>query len=447
MATSGATRLITFTNVAPNVTAHSWWNNANAEVYRLNAWPKVAPGVAGSAEITKTTSVVHGSPSERELHFYVKNTGTTNIDIDVWAFWWNWTLESTLEAVRAEFNVPAIGGAIVTKQGIKLLDVAGIRKDGSNVAVEVGDRWHLGSDTKAITATLLGVLAQRGDVGWDITVGTAFSEWAQTMNNMLKETNFERLMAHRSGIVNVKTNEWEALGNTSVPEIPKRRRDFAYLITHRDHGTDPVVFNYQNANFILAGAMLERCTGKSWEDLMKTEIFQPLGMTTAGFGAPGTVNDVNEPWGHTDASGQRVANKGDNTPGLGPAGTVHASLGDWAKFIRLHLNGAEGSLTLTPATLSRLHTQYPTGFFDPTRYGWGWGFGNDGVGGVQLGHDGSNGSWYCSCEVLLNQGAGLLAVSNIGGADPQGGADNGKGDLACAKVIQKLREFYFHPWP
>jgi D-alanyl-D-alanine carboxypeptidase len=443
MATQGATKLKTFTSVAPNATVQSWWNNANAEVYHLNAWPNVAPGVAASAEITKTSSVVHGTPSERELHFEVKNTGTTTIDIDVWALWWNWTLESTLEAVRAEFNVPAVGGAIVTKQGIKLLGVAGIRKHGSNVAVEVADQWHLGSDTKAMTATLLGVLAQRGAVGWDITVGTAFPEWAQTMNdvgpNVLKNTNFERLMAHRSGIVNVTVEESTALADTNKT-VPERRREFARLITHRFLGLDPAVFNYQNANFILVGAMLERCTGKSWEDLMKTEIFQPLGMTTAGFGAPGSANDVNEPWGHTDESGQRVASKGDNTPALGPAGTVHASLGDWAKFARLHFNGSEGSLTLAPSTLSRLHTQFPTALFDPIRYGWGWGFFDD-VGGVALGHDGSNGLWYCSCQVLPKQGVAFLAVSNIGSDK------NGNGGPACGKVIQKLREFYFHPIP
>jgi hypothetical protein len=58
-----------------------------------------------------------------------------------------------------------------------------------------------------------------------------------------------------------------------------------------------------------------------------------------------------------------------------------------------------------------------------------------------LGHDGSNNSWYCSCQVLLDQGVGLLAVSNIGGAE------NGKGDLACWKVIQKLREWHYDPLP
>jgi CubicO group peptidase (beta-lactamase class C family) len=404
MANEGGFKVLTLTNIAPGATAHGWWNNANSEVYRLNAWPKVAPGVTASAEITDITAKVHGSPSERELHFSVKNTGATVIDVDVWAFHWNWSLRAALESVRAEFGVPAVGGATVTKQGIKELDVAGIRKHGSAVAVEAGDRWHLGSDTKAMTATLLAVLAQKGVVGWDMTVAQAFPEWAQTMKSMFKETTFQRLMAHRSGILNMAPNESTALGNTSKT-VTQRRRDFAQLITHREHGDDNVlfdapgfVFSYQNANFVLAGAMLERCTGKSWEDLMKTELFQPLGMTTAGFGAPGSASDVNEPYGHSDLSGERVASKGDNTPGLGPAGTVHASLHDWARFIRLHLDGSEGSLTLTPASFTRLHTQYPPNNIYTNRYGWGWIMWDES--GVALGHDGSNTLWYCSCQAL-----------------------------------------------
>ncbi|MEA2900309.1 MAG: hypothetical protein QOH36_196 [Actinomycetota bacterium] len=69
------------------------WNNANAEVYSLQAWPEVAPGVNASAEITKTSYVVHGYPSERELHYWVKNTGTTQVDIAVWVFWWPYASE------------------------------------------------------------------------------------------------------------------------------------------------------------------------------------------------------------------------------------------------------------------------------------------------------------------------------------------------------------------
>jgi hypothetical protein len=89
MATSGGLKLTTVAKVDPGATIKRKWNNATAEVYSLHAWPAVRSGVKASAEITRTSFVVHGNPSERELHFWVKNTGTTQVDIDVWAFWWN----------------------------------------------------------------------------------------------------------------------------------------------------------------------------------------------------------------------------------------------------------------------------------------------------------------------------------------------------------------------
>jgi hypothetical protein len=89
MAASGGLKLTTLKKVAPGATIFRKWNNANAEVYSLHAWPVVAAGVDSSAEITRTSFVVHGNPQERELHYWVKNTGATQIDIDVWAFWWN----------------------------------------------------------------------------------------------------------------------------------------------------------------------------------------------------------------------------------------------------------------------------------------------------------------------------------------------------------------------
>jgi hypothetical protein len=89
MATSGGLKFGTLTQVAPGATEHYHWNNANKNVYSLHAWPVVPAGVDASAEITRISFVVHGNPSERELHYWVKNTGTAQVDIDVWAFWWS----------------------------------------------------------------------------------------------------------------------------------------------------------------------------------------------------------------------------------------------------------------------------------------------------------------------------------------------------------------------
>ena len=145
---------------------------------------------------------------------------------------------------------------------------------------------------------------------------------------------------------------------------------------------------------------------------------------------------MDQPWGHSDETGQRVANKGDNTPALGPAGTVHASLADWGDFIRLHLDGSAGALSLNSSTLTHLHTQFPPTVASPERYGWGWISGTTSAVSGWATMD-PNGSWYCSCQVLLGKGVAFLAVSNIGGGE------NGKGDQACWKVISTLRDQYF----
>jgi len=89
MSAHGGTKLTTLTAVAPGVTSNMIWHNANAEVYSLLARPVVAPGLTASAEITTMSFVVHGNPQQRELHYAVKNTGTTTANIEVWAFWWD----------------------------------------------------------------------------------------------------------------------------------------------------------------------------------------------------------------------------------------------------------------------------------------------------------------------------------------------------------------------
>ena len=78
---------------------------------------------------------------------------------------------------------------------------------------------------------------------------------------------------------------------------------------------------------------------------MQEELFGPLGMTSAGFGAPGEPADARRSPGDTAAPSRGPVEPGpnaDNPPAIGPAGTVHASLADWAKYAALHLRGAQG---------------------------------------------------------------------------------------------------------
>jgi CubicO group peptidase (beta-lactamase class C family) len=168
--------------------------------------------------------------------------------------------------------------------------------------------------------------------------------------------------------------------------------------------------DYSNAGYIIAGAMAEKVTGHSWEDLMRAGLFKPLGMTTAGFGPPGTEGKVDQPWGHRSLGALRIPSQSDNPPVLGPAGRVHASLTDWARYVAFHLHGkAPSGLSLKPATLEHLHTPPPGGNYacgwvarplpwdKPTNAIW---------------HNGSNTLWYAEMWVVPSADYAILVATN-----------------------------------
>lgn len=332
-----------------------------------------------------------------------------------------------LEAIRAMRGVPALGGAVVTKFGMEVFDAVGIRKVEANpvnqVAVTKFDKWHLGSDTKAMTSMLVGILRQQYPfgVGWGTTIAEAFPEWAPTMDPAMAQTTLRQLLAHRSGLYKFTEEQNATLtqGNLSVTQ---QRRAFTNAVVHDPYLLVPgVSFKYENGNYIIAGAMLEKLFGDSWENLMQQYLFDPLAMASAGFGGP-AQGGASQPWGHYDTNGMYTPTDGDNPASLGPAGTVHASLSDWGKFIRLYLKGSEGGITLTAATRSELTTAYtsadPWFIVWPQSYGWGWGISN---GPKVLGHDGSNTNWYARAVVYVDKGYALLVVTNavnLGDAAP-----------------------------
>lgn len=357
------------------------------------------------------------------------------------------TLAEEAEKIRKKFNVPALGGAIVTDKGIVSITAVGKRKHGDRMPVSHTDKWHLGSDTKAMTATLVSVLIAKKAVpgnrlSWGSTVAEVFPEFRTQMHSDFKHVNLESLLAHRSGLTNPNSDENAALSNSSHGVVV-RRREFTRLITGRDHsGTIGETYSYQNGNYIIAGAMLERLTGKSWETLMRQYLFQPLGMHSAGFGCPAGTGRPMQPWGHTDGSGQRNPTRADNTPALGPAGTVHATLGDWAKYLKFQFTGSEGNLHIGLARIRAIQRAYPSD--DMTQYGFGWGVGTGDRLGMRLSHDGSNTYWYCHTQVFPEQKIAFLTVSNIGGdiRDDNGNKtrDNGNGDQACWALREHLRQ-------
>jgi len=99
---------------------------------------------------------------------------------------------------------------------------------------------------------------------------------------------------------------------------------------------------------------------------------------------------------------------------IGPAGRIHCSIGDWAKFITAHLEGRHGqSILLKQETLEALHTP-PFG----GDYALGWGVvRRDWAGGTALTHTGSNGGNYALVWMAPQRDFAVIVTTNIGSGD------------------------------
>jgi CubicO group peptidase (beta-lactamase class C family) len=323
-----------------------------------------------------------------------------------------------LEPIRAKHSLPALGGLLLRGGEVVALGASGVRRQGADARVTPGDRWHLGSCTKAMTATLVARLVERGSLGWSTAVGDAFAASIEPIDPAWKRVTVEQLLQHRGGAPADLGADglWARLWRREGSPL-EQRAQLVRGVLAKPPASDPGTrFVYSNAGYAIAGAMLEQICDGPWEDLMRREIFDSLGMASAGFGAPGAADALDQPCGHTLEQGAWIpveaGPEADNPPAIGPAGAVHATLEDWAKFVGAHVAGARGESGLLKAeTFARLHAlpsegDYALGWARPERP---W------AGGRVLTHSGSNTMWFAVVWAVPAKDAAILVTCNAGG--------------------------------
>ena len=325
------------------------------------------------------------------------------------------TLAEVLEPIRAAWEVPALG-AIVIHQG-QVLETAAVgrRSTTSTERVTAQDLWHVGSLTMAMTATLAGVLVEEGQLDWTTTVAEALPDLVPIVRVEYHDVRLEELLAHTSGLGDEITTTawWNGLPDSDP--LPAQRLALSTELMQNQAGAPRGEYFYSNGGYVVAAAMLERVMDARWEDMVVTRVFQPLGMFTAAFGAPGRAGSFLQPWGHALESGSYQAvepGPGADTPeALGPAGRVHLSMGDYGRFLAAHIAGARGVDGLvSAATFARIHLQAPG-----TASGLGWLLAVRGwADGIALHHEGSNQLWYANAWFAPERDFGLLAITNAG---------------------------------
>lgn len=334
------------------------------------------------------------------------------------------TADAALDAVFASAAPPALAAGIVTRDGLGWSGVRGVRRRGGTDPATLEDRWHLGSNTKAMTAAVFARLVEQGRTRWALPVAEAFPDL--TVDPAWQDITLDDLMRHRGGLLDgpVINQAWLIAAHVDTRPLPEQRAELARAVFSAPPAGPIGAFAYSNANYIVVGAAIEAISGEAWETVMQRELFMPLGLASAGFGAP----TGEAPWGHRNGIGVDPAGFADNPRALGPAGTVHMTLPDYARFIAAMMGGATDWLSTD--TRRRLLTPAAG---TPPAYAAGWGIGTApwaGVGGPgpTITHNGSNTMWFATVLAAPERGLGAIALSND--------AESGQG--ACAALVPRL---------
>jgi len=372
-------------------------------------------------------------------------------------------LQSILGRGGERFGMVA---AVLRGERIIAQGAAGVRKRGSAERITLDDRFHLGSCGKAMTATLVAMLVEEGKLNWTTTLGELFADTVKPMHPAWEKVTLRQILAHRAGLrldPDGLAQMFNLLlfapltGSRSGPElvrssgktVPQQRLEIVQQALSRPPGIPPdTKYWYSNVGYILAGAVLEHLTGRTWEDLMRQRLFGPLGISIGGFGQPGAAAKTDQPWGHSSFVGKPI------DPGspaaqfpfyYGPAGLAHMTITDWAKFITLHLRGDPANphcqaALLKPDTFAELHavtpatpyskgcvmrgiTRLATGDAGPAvtyRAGWfistsNWAKGaRPGDTGRRFWHGGSNGMSHCVVCIAPEIDFAVLVACNRG---------------------------------
>ncbi|KAH7056521.1 beta-lactamase/transpeptidase-like protein [Linnemannia elongata] len=289
-------------------------------------------------------------------------------------------LPAVLEKARIEGGIPGMAVAIMHKGHIVFAQGFGKRNSKDPFTAETVS--HIASMTKAFTATAVGELVAEGKVDWDITPVSQYLPEFQLKDPVLtSQLTFADLLSHR----------------TPFPEIDvawfrnkQPRRELIKQLRYLDMPSKlPREVNYNNVMYGVAGEAAANVAGMSYPELMRTKIFDPLGLKDAGLSHPEMAKRPNYAMPYHAATFEDARNgiyeEGyiDTIPmSVAPAGDIYMNVLDLVKWGRVILKEGEldGKQVLDKASVQetlKSQNNYLTearqpGFAPTIGYGFGW---------------------------------------------------------------------------
>jgi len=323
-----------------------------------------------------------------------------------------------------DWRIPGLAIAVVKDDQLVFAHGYGVRELGKPDLVDTHTLFAIGSTTKAMTAALVGMLVDEKKVALDVPV-TTYLPWFQLKDpSVTRELTVRDLLTHRAGLGRADYL-WYGHDN-STEEILRRVRliDPTYPVRSS--------FIYQNIMYAAAGAVVEAASGKPWAEMIRTRIFEPLGMRETIPTATTLSRQPNVASPHAVVDGRVVVIENLSVDPIAAAGAVWSNVGDMAKWMQFLLDGGRiggktGTRLLSEPVFAELFTPQTIAPYDmyPTTkltkphwmtYGLGW-FQQDYHGRAVDFHTGSTDGMVAIHGLIRDEQLGVYVLSNLDHAE------------------------------
>ena len=279
-------------------------------------------------------------------------------------------IEDVINQALKDHNLPGAGVAVVHKGQVVYAKGFGYRDLEARKPMTPNTLFAIGSTTKAMTTTVLGMLVDEGKLEWDKPLRNYLPAFRLSDPIISERITLRDLVTHRTGLPGHNL-AW--LNNNECT-----RAELIGRLAHLELNADlRERWQYNNLMFMTAGYLAGQADGGTWEEVVRKRVFEPLGMTRSNFSV--TQSQQDDDFAYPYHRNERIPFR--KLDVIGPAGAVNSSINEMTRWLLFNLNdGRVDTLQLiNPATLAELQSpQMITGQslghpeISGFNYGMGW---------------------------------------------------------------------------
>ncbi|MDA2931506.1 serine hydrolase [Acidobacteria bacterium AH-259-O06] len=322
--------------------------------------------------------------------------------------------EEIVNQALSDFNVP--GAAITVVAGGKVVYAKGFgfRDFEAQKPMTPNTLFAIGSTTKAMTATVLGMLVDDGKLDWDKPLRNYLPTFRLSDPVISERITPRDLVTHRSGLPRHDLL-WYNNNESTRAELVERLAHLELSADLRER------FQYNNLMFMTAGFLAGQLTSQTWEQVMRERLFEPLGMmrTNVSVAQSQKDDDFAYPYRRNDEQEiERIPFRPIDL--IGPAGSVNSSVNEMSRWLLFNLRSGrvDDQQLINPATLADIQSPHMTTGQTPDRpeisqstYGMGWRI-DTYRGHRRIGHGGGIDGFITSVMFFPDDDLGLVSFNN-----------------------------------